>query len=330
MRILTVTNMYPTENIPQFGIFVREQVDSIRALGHEVDVLFVNGREGRLRHKGYVLGFPRLWKLLARRSYDVIHAHYVFSGIVARAQRSAPLVVTHHGIELVDPWQGPICRLTRSWADRTIVVAPWMVPALGLDDVDVIPCGVDFSVFQPIDRLEARRRLGLDPDRRYILFAGNTWDKVKRYDLIQAAAARVTGEAHDVELIAVSGQPHERVPLYMYAADVLVLASIGEGSAQVVKEAMACNLPIVSTDAGDTWEVIRGTEGCFETTDDPDDIARHLTLAISPPRRTDGRSRVDRFSIQSVARQVEGVYEKVLRETRRSRAVSGRPTEAAS
>src|SRR5579872_292919 len=156
MRVLTVTNMFPTERSPQFGIFVQEQVNSIRALGHEVDVLFINAREGHLRYKGYAAGVPRLWARLRRSRYDVIHAHYVFSGMIARAQRSAPLVLTHHGPELVDPWQGPLCRWTRSWADRTIVVAPWMVPVLGLDDVDVIPCGIDLSLFQSMDQTEAR------------------------------------------------------------------------------------------------------------------------------------------------------------------------------
>src|SRR5579862_1043775 len=262
MRVLTVTNMYPFEKMPQFGIFVHEQVESIRALGHNVDVLFMNGREGKLRHKAYPLGIPRLWKTLATHQYDLIHAHYVFSGVVARLQRACPLVVTHHGVELVDPLQGPICRFTRNWADSTIVVAEWMVPKLGLEKVDVIPCGVDLSLFRPIDRLEARKLLDLEPDKRYILFAGNTWDPVKRFDLIEAAAADVSRDFPDVELITVCGEPHERVPVHMGAADVLVLASTGEGSAQVVKEAMACNLRIVAGNAGDTWDVIRDTEGC--------------------------------------------------------------------
>ena len=330
MRILTVTNMYPTEQSPQFGIFVREQVESIQALGHDVDVLFINGREGRLRHKAYGAGFPRLWRTLAKQRYDVIHAHYVFSGMVARAQRSTPLVLTHHGPELLDPVQGRICRWTRSWADRTIVVATWMVPVLGLPDVDVIPCGVDFSLFEPIDRMDARRSLDLDPDKRYVLFAGNSWDKRKRYELVQAAVELARVKADDIELLTVCGQPHERVPLYMFAADVLAMASTSEGSAQVVKEAMACNLPIVATDAGDNWDVIRGTEGCFETTDDASDMAAKLLAAVSPARRTDGRMRVERFGLQAIAKQVVGVYEKTVTEARGMPAFQTRTGEGAA
>jgi teichuronic acid biosynthesis glycosyltransferase TuaC len=325
MRILTVTNMFPTTESPQFGIFVHEQVESIRRLGHDVEVLFINGREGRFRHKAYALGFPRLWTALRERRYDVIHAHYVFSGIVARAQRSAPLVLTHHGPELLHPWQGPLCRLTRSWADETIVVAPWMVSELGLGEVHVIPCGVDLSLFDPIDRLEARRRLGLDPDRRYILFAGNSWDLRKRFALVEQAAAMVSAQEPDIELLTVCGQPHERIPLYMFAADVFAMASTSEGSAQVVKEAMASGLPIVATDAGDNWDAIRDTPGCYPTSADPVEIAACLRAAISPPRRTDGRARAQRFALDSIAGEVVSVYETALRAGARHRDTAVAP-----
>lgn len=313
MRILTVTNMYPTERSPQFGIFVEEQVNSIRALGHDVDVLFVNAREGRLRHKAYVLGFPRLWQVLSKNRYDVIHAHYVFSGVIARAQRSTPLVLTHHGPEFMHPWQGPLCRLTKRWPDELIVVASWMLPILSMPRVHLIPCGVDFSLFRPMDRQEARTKLGLDPSKRYVLFAGNSWDRRKRFDLVQAARRMVSARQPDVELLEVCGQPHHLIPLYMNAADVFAMVSTSEGSAQVVKEAMACNLPIVATDAGDNWEVIDGTAGCHRTGADPAEIAARLEGALSPPRRTDGRSKVERFSMESTARAVVTVYEQALR-----------------
>ncbi|HEV3311086.1 MAG TPA: glycosyltransferase family 4 protein [Chloroflexota bacterium] len=327
MRILAVTNMFPTEKSPQFGIFVDEQANSIRALGHDVDILFFNAREGRLRHKAYVLGFPRLWRTLARNRYDVIHAHYVFSGMIARAQRSAPLVLTHHGPELLDPWQGPICRITRSWADHTIVVAPWMVPELGLSDVHVVPCGVDFALFKPVERQEARTSLGLDTEKRYVLFAGNTWDSRKRFPLVEEAVRILKRDAADVELLTVCGQPHDRIPMFMNAADVFAMASTSEGSAQVVKEAMACNLPVVATDAGDNWDLIAGTEGCFRTGADPSEIAARLADAISPPRRTDGRTNVERFSLDAIARSVVAVYEKAVMEWKCGKTRSDYPME---
>ena len=320
MRVLTVTNMFPTEEMPQFGIFVDEQVNSIRELGHDVDVLFVNPKAGILRHKAYLIGVPRLWQALRARQYDLIHAHYVFSGMIARAQRSTPLVLTHHGPELVDRWQRPICRWTRGWADETILVAGWMVPELGLEDVHVIPCGVNFSLFQPMDRREACQRLNLDPERRYILFAGNTWDDRKRFGLVEEAFRILSGDELDVELLVVCGKHHEEVPAYMNAGDVLAMASLSEGSAQVVKEAMACNLPIVATDAGDNWEVLGDTPGCFRTSADPRDIAARLRDAISPTKRTDGRQRVRRFGLDAVARSVVDVYEVCLQNAARGRS----------
>ncbi len=322
MRVLTVTNMYPYPGDVRYGIFVKEQVESIRSRGVEVDVLFVNARTGSLRHKAYVAGVPRLWATLARKRYDLIHAHYVFSGVIARAQWQAPLVLTHHGVELRDRFQGALARATRNWPREVIVVAPWMVHALGRHDAHVIPCGVDLSLFRPMDRQEARRMLGLSAEARYILFAGYAWDPIKRYHLAQAAAELVRSGDPDVELLTISGEPHERIPLYMNAADVFVMTSSVEGSAQVVKEAMACNLPIVATDAGDNWDVIGEVPGCYRTSEDPTEIAGHLKESLSPPRRTAGRSRVERFGIGATAGAVVSVYRKALE--RSGRAPQGR------
>ncbi|HZT97551.1 MAG TPA: glycosyltransferase [Chloroflexota bacterium] len=313
MRILTVTNMFPTERNPQFGIFIQEQVESIRQLGLEVDVLFVNGREGRLRQKGYLVGFPALWRALRSCRYDVIHAHYIFSGIIARAQWAAPLVLTHHGVEVRDRFQGGLCRLTRFWPDEQIVVADWMIAPLRSPRAHVIPCGIDLDLFRPMPKADARAQLGLEPEKRYVLFAGYTWDPVKRFHLVEQAVRILKSRLPDVELVAVCQQPHQRIPLYMNACDVFAMTSSFEGSAQVVKEAMACNLPIVATDAGDNWDVLGDTAGCYRTGDDPKEIAGHLEAAVSPPLRTDGRKQVERFGLRSTAERVVSVYEAALR-----------------
>ncbi|MDQ2743451.1 MAG: glycosyltransferase [Chloroflexota bacterium] len=313
MRVLTVTNMYPTVANPQFGIFVKEQVQSIRALGHDVDVLFVNGRDGRVRHKGYVLGVPRLWHQLRRSEYDVVHAHYVLTGLVARCQWSMPLVLTHHGIEVQDGFQGRLCRWSRRFPDELIVVAPWMRDALGTPQAHVIPCGVDLSLFHSMSQIEARQVLGLDPSRRYVLFAGEWWRPEKRFHLVEAAVERVQRRHPDIELLKVDREAHWRVPLYMNAVDALALVSTCEGSPMVVKEAVACGLPVIATDAGDAWDVIDGIAGCYRVQPEIGEIAARLEEALSPPRRIDGTIAARSFSMDAIARDVVSVYQRAWR-----------------
>jgi glycosyltransferase involved in cell wall biosynthesis len=302
--------MYPTPTNPPFGIFVKEQAESIRALGADVDVLFVNAKVGRLRHKAYVQAFPRLWRALSRAQYDVIHAHYVFSGLIARAQWRAPLVVTHHGPELRFPVQGRLCRWTRDLADEVIVVADWMVKDLGAPQAHVIPCGIDLTLFRPMSRDVARQALGLSPDRRYVLFAGEWWRPEKRFHLVEQAMERVRERHPDVELLRVSHEPKSRIPLYMNAADVLAMVSWVEGGPLVVKEAMACGLPIVATEVGDAWDVIGNTDSCYRVGSDPEQIADRIVAAITPPRRTIGPTRMAAWSCDVIAGLVMQVYER--------------------
>ena len=245
MRVLVVTNMYPTPEMPSFGTFVHDQVEALRREGVAVDVFFLNGRKSTWN---YLWAFPRFWWHLLRHRYDLIHAHYVLAGVVARAQWGHRLVLTHHGGETMGmpPWQAPICRALTPLCDEVIHVTEEIRRALGDDDGWVIPCGVDVAQFTPEPRDEARARLGLPPDRPLVLFAGEYRRPEKRFDLVQAAMARVRAALPGAELVLLTGRPHETVPAYMNACDALVLASDFGGSPMVVKEAMATNLPVVS------------------------------------------------------------------------------------
>ncbi len=314
MKVLVLTNMYPTERKPWFGTFVKEQVESLRKEGVQVDVFFVDGVKNTLN---YLWAFPRLWAWLLTHRYDLIHAHYVFSGIIARAQFLYPVLLTHHGSQVFAGWQAPICRLVTPLMDRAIVVSPEMKEKMENNKLEVIPCGIDFDLFKPMPRQQAREELNLPQDRKLVLWAGEYWRPIKRFDIVQKSVDLLRERDPDVELVLVGGKPLSAVPKYMSACDVLLLVSDGEGSPMVIKEAMACNLPIVSVPAGDVPQVIGGTEGCYLCSQDPQDVAGKLELALKRGRRTDGRDGIGHVEIGAISRRIISLYEELLQEKRR-------------
>ncbi len=308
-KVLVLTNMYPHDRNPVLGIFVKQQVESLRAKGLDVDVLFVNGPQSKIN---YLRGVFQLSKQIAMYRYSLIHAHYHFSAFIARTQFRLPIVLTHHGPEVVSGWEKPLCRLITPLVDGVIAVSPEVKTILGDPRIKVIPCGVDLGLFAPSNQRAARDVLGLSQDKKLVLWAA-ALNRRKRLDRAQEAVAILKTRMPDAELVVATRLPPENVPTYMNACDVLVLTSESEGSPQVVKEAMACNLPVVSVDVGDVADVIGWTEGCFITGTDPAEIAGKLEMALSRGQRTSGREAVQKFGLPAIADQVIEVYEDTLR-----------------
>ena len=312
MKVLVVTNMYPNPEHPAGGIFVQEQVRSLMEAGIEVDVLFVNGRKSRWN---YLWGFFRLWVRLLTRRYQLIHAHYVYSGIIARAQFFYPVIVTYHGAEVFlnrFKNQGRLCRWLAPMVDRVIAVSPEIRARLRRGRVVVIPCGIDLERIRPIPRNEARQRLGLPLDKKLVLCVGSYAQGCKRPDLARAATEEAGKKDPAIEHLFVFGRPYHEMPLYFSAADALVLISDGEGSPMVIKEAMACNLPVVATRVGDIPQLIGGTDGCFLCSWDPREIADKLLLALRSPGRTMGRERMAGLELSNITAQIISLYREVL------------------
>ncbi len=312
MRVLVVTNMYPTEAMPAFGVFVYEQVESLRRKGIDVDVLFVNGKSDAWN---YVRGIGQVRRQVRQQRYDLIHAHYVFSGIMARFQRRCPLVVSFHGAGEMASWVGWLCRGLAPLVDAFTVTSAEHAAQLGNPRAHIVPCGINTELFRPLPMAEARAQVGLGSDKRLVLFAADLRPE-KRVDIARAAIALLQAQGVPVELIILTGRPHEEVPLYMNACDALLLTSDCEGSPQVIKEAMACNMPIVSVKVGDVAEVIGGTEGCFLCQQTPEDVAAKLAQALAFGRRTEGRAAVMPLSLERIADRIIGIYQEVLRARR--------------
>ena len=319
-RVLVVTNLWPTEADPSYGAFVRDQMESLRPRGVEFDALFINGRESRWN---YARAIGQMWRMLHARPYDLIHAHFGLSGWIARCQLRVPVVVTFHGDDVLGQFKrsGGITLLGRFFqvssfvlarmVSATIVQSRQMKSRLRLGSAAIIPCGVDLDLFRPLDQAEARRAVGLDPHKKYVLFPYDPGVARKRYDVIEAAVARAREFVPEIEILQVCGVPHTRLPLYMNAADLLVLASLAEGSPVAVKEAMATNLPVVTVDVGDTRDLVGPTEGCYLVRRDAQEIATQIVEVCRRGTRTRGRDWIARLSIEKVAQQIVELYSAV-------------------
>jgi len=310
MQVLFVTNRYPTNETPGSSPCIEQQRRALQRLGHKVDVLFFNSEQTRLV---YMKAMGRVfWASLARNRYDLIHAHYGYCGVIARMQFRCPVVVTFRGSDVLSKRERPLSRLVARCVDRTIVMTKEMKRLLGRRDAYIIPYGIDLDLFAPRPQIEARQELGLPLQSPLVLFPYDPRRSVKRFDLVEQAIAILKGKFPDLQVLAIYDKPYEAVASYMNACDAMVLTSETEGAPVAVREAMACNLPIVSVDVGDVAEIIRGTEGCYLTRRDPEDIAQKLTRVLEATKRTNGRLAVQGMSISKSAADVAGIYESLV------------------
>jgi glycosyltransferase involved in cell wall biosynthesis len=302
--------MYPRPGKEGFGAFVMHQVEELRALGHEVDVLDFPGYRSKLE---YLKAAVRVYRRTRQQRYSVVHAHYGLTGLVALFRNAAPLVVTVHGSDaLVGVLEPFITKCITRIAAATIVVSPKIHAKLG---GDIIPCGVDMSLFAPQAKVDARRRLGLDVDRKYVLFPFDPNRAIKRFDIAREAVSRLAAEGHDVDLLTVSKVHFREMPWYYSAADVMILCSDSEGSPTSVKEALACNLPVVSTDIGDVGEIMSGISGVEIVAQNADSLALALkrTLDRSAAGSVfEGRQAMSRYSQRKTADAIVQVYSRVI------------------
>lgn len=306
MRVLVLTNMYPTESNVYSGIFVRDQVEALRAIGLEIDVLHINNAD----KLNYFRAIPRLWRKIRDERYDLIHAHYVHSGWIARMQTRLPVIVTSHGSDTMGH-EGWFLKRLYPLVDALTITSKQNQDRIGLHETYLLPCGVDTEVFKPQDIRRARSLVGWDLDRKVMLYVGRD-SAPKRLDIIKQAHAVVESQRSDVDLFLATAVNHEDIPAYMNAADVFVFASETEGAPVVIKEAMACNLPVVSVDVGDVREVIASSEGCFICDRNAESMAVHVLRVIERGERSNGRETAIQYSSTAIAHKILSIYESVL------------------
>lgn len=328
MRILAITNMYPSPTSPMSGVFVEQQVNGLLSVGVEVQVLLIDRRrEGALT---YYRMKPRIRKVVADFRPDLVHVMYggVMAHQVARQIGLPPVLVTFHGADLYgENLSGLVRKLisrygvhcSRKAARRAlavVVVARFLIKFLPRDTkqekIRVIPCGIDLNRFKPMEQQACQQQLGWRPNAIHVLFVSGIGSLHKRPWLARAAVDHLVGGGVPAELHCLANVPNAEVPAWINASDVLLLTSLDEASPTIVKETLACNVPVVSVDVGDVAERIEGIAGCHLARADPADLALKLRSVFEHRQRLDCRAQVEGLSHIAVAQRLKQFYEEIL------------------
>jgi glycosyltransferase involved in cell wall biosynthesis len=273
---------------------------------------------------GVVRELIRLRREIASIDPHVVHAHYgTTTALVSVLAGRRPLVITFRGSDLNGT--AAVSRLR-----STMGVAMSQVAALSATEiicvserlrhvlwwrrgsVNVIPSGIDANVFRPIPIAEARGALGWAPDHRVVLFNASRKSIGKRLDLAQAAVAEAEKLVPGSRMEVLDGHVDpSRIVTLMNGADCLLMKIDVEGSPNVIKEALACNLPIVSVDVGDVRERVTGVLPGRIVERDPQLLGAAIAEILAKPVRSNGREAIAEITTNRIAERLVEIYRRV-------------------
>lgn len=330
MRVLCLAHAWPTGPADSRGVFIQRQVASLEQLGVDMEVRVVGSASGA----PWVQSVSQLRSLLARERFDLVHAQYGGrTALAAVAAARRPVVISFCGTDLNGLGTGS--RLERAYCAAGVVCSQVSAPLATALIVKsellahrlwqrqdrhrchVIPNGVDLDTFRPLDRREARRRIGWPVERPVVVASGHNESPVKRLDLASEAVEIASKQVPGLTLELLRGVAPEETPWYLNAADAVILTSQHEGSPNIVKEALACDVAVVSVEVGDVRRWIGETPGCWLCDRHPAALAEALVKTFASGGRSQGRAAVEELSLPRVAGRVLSVYEEAIRSYRK-------------
>lgn len=316
MKVLFVSRSTGKGSVPPI---IYSQGKSLIKKGIELD-FFLVGNKGL---SSYISAILQLRREIRKGKYNLVHVHYGVSGIaVVLAGLKVKKVLSLMGSDIlgskgdfdkhasIGTTLTKLIRWTLPYYNGLIVKSVGMKNELGDMEAEIIPNGVDFEYFKPGDQLSARKHLNIDQDEIVVLFPSNKHRNVKNYPLFEESINVLKKSHSNVRILWFNNIPHEETLYYFNAANVVVLTSYHEGSPNVIKEAMACNVPIVSVNVGDVEEVISETEGCFIAEHDNEDLANKIVLALNYDRTT-GRDNIGELDSNRIATRIIDMYKTI-------------------
>lgn len=317
MNVLHITVNYPTELHPIFGIFVKEQVESLIKEGINCDVFFSNGKEnGGL--KVHLKSIGKIIKKLFHKSYDVIHCHHSISGLMLLLSGGAFInkcILSYQNDPTREFGGKTLFWLLYPFFDRIIVKNPSSF--LRYKKVVYLPNGTNSDFFRPMDKDECKKELGWDSNKHYILYMDSNKGirTQKRHDRYVETINLIRKELDNIESVELCNTPREIIPTYMNACSLHLMTSDFEGSPNSVKECLCCNTPVVSTDVGNVRDMIGDIDGCFvDNTFTAEKLAIYSVKVLTSTDPFKGRDSflAKGYGIQEVAKKLKSLYNETI------------------
>ena len=334
MRILLVSQMYPSAAAPDFGVFVQGLERALAARGHELERVVLDRRGGsKLRHARLA---ARAIRAARRFRPDVVYAHFLFPTglgalLAARASR-APLVVTAHGQDVANlteyPFVRPPARRVVRGAAAVIAVSDWLrgrlvasIPAAA-PKTEVVDCGVDLERFRLLERAPGPSPafvcVGSLIERKNVFRLADAFERLGEGTLTFVGDGPLRPQLEGRPGVNVTGYlPHDAVPLHLAAADVLCQPSLVEPFGQAALEALACGRSVVGTTVGGPPEFVPADAGVLVDPLDEDALAAALRAAASlPVPNPAARAAAELHDVRLQAERVEAILERAVRDRR--------------
>jgi teichuronic acid biosynthesis glycosyltransferase TuaC len=309
MKVLFISS----GNSGKISPIIEAQAHSLVAKGIEVDFFLIT-EKGIL---GYLKSIRKLRKKRKEFSYDLFHAHYSFCGFIATFSGCRPLIVSLMGCDVnTAKFSMPVIKFFVAFFWQvTIVKSNAMKEKLKTNSIKIIPNGVDTGHFVPMDKEDCMNQLNWDKNKTHILFASDPDRIEKNFDLAKKAVKLL--EKKSIEIHFLKDISFSKVPVYFNASDIVLLTSLREGSPNVIKEAMSCNRPIVSTNVGDVAQVISDLKGAYISGFKEEEVKEKIEKAIlysQSERTTDGRKKIFELELDStyVSILLIKIYQKVI------------------
>lgn len=308
MKILIVASF----TSGKFNPFVTEQAKATEKEGCVIDYFGIKSQGIR----GYLSSRKAYLEKIRQFKPDIVHAHFGLSGLLAVMQSEVPVVITFHNGETLAPWVNALSSLGAKRANHVVYVAEHIrqLSYYKAKNYSIIPCGINLSDCNITPFEEARKTLGFEPDKKYILFGGAFDNLRKNYPLLKEAVSRLPNK-DNIVCLEMKGLSREKCTLMMCACDLFALPTKSEGSPQALKEAMACNCPIVATDVADIKHLLGDVDGHYICNFDPEFVAKQVAKALDFGKRTNGRQRVIDLGLTNdlVAKKLVAIYKEMLK-----------------